>query len=47
MECDVLHIQLGVKAPARPTPDIRWVSRKDTANFFANSFSLKALGKIL
>ena len=46
MECGVLHIQLDIKAPSRPTPDIRWVSRKDTANFFANSFSLKALGKI-
>ncbi|MBQ1824158.1 MAG: A/G-specific adenine glycosylase [Fibrobacter sp.] len=46
MECDVLHIQLNVKAPTRKIPDTRWVSRKDTANFFANSFSLKALGKI-
>lgn len=52
MECDVLHIRLNSKSKIVPTPrgkdennvpEFRWVARRDAREFFANSFSLKAL----
>lgn len=47
MECDVLYIRLNGKAPAPASSDIKWVRRGDTQDFFANSFSLKALECLL
>ena len=43
IECDVLHIQTSKKAPTQSAPEIRWVSRSNATEFFANSFCLKAL----
>lgn len=47
MECDVLYILLSSKAPKRTAPDIRWVTLEKAKEFFANSFSLKALERLL
>ena len=47
MECDVLYILLSTKAPKRTAPDIRWVTLEKAKEFFANSFSLKALERLL
>ena len=47
MECDVLYILLSTKAPKRTAPDIRWVTLEKAKDFFANSFSLKALERLL
>jgi len=47
MECDVLYILLSTKAPKRTAPDIRWVMLEKAKEFFANSFSLKALERLL
>jgi len=46
MECDVLYILLSTKAPKRTAPDIRWVTLEKAKEFFANSFSLKALERL-
>jgi A/G-specific adenine glycosylase len=47
MECDVLYILLSTKAPKRTAPDIRWITLEKAKEFFANSFSLKALERLL
>ncbi len=47
MECDVLYILLSTKVPKRTAPDIRWVTLEKAKEFFANSFSLKALERLL
>lgn len=47
MECDVLYILLSTKAPKRTAPDIRWITLEKAKDFFANSFSLKALERLL
>lgn len=44
IECDVVHVRLGKKAPAKAAPETRWVPREEARDFFSNSFSLKALG---
>ena len=44
IECDVVHVRLGQKAPAKTAPETRWVPREEARDFFSNSFSLKALG---
>ena len=47
MECDVLYIRLNGKAPAPVSSEIKWVKREQAQDFFANSFSLKALERLL
>ena len=43
MECDVLYIRLNGKATAPASSEIKWIRREQAQDFFANSFSLKAL----
>lgn len=47
MECDVLYIRLSRKAPASVSSEIKWVKREDAQDFFASSFCLKALERLL
>lgn len=47
MECDVLYIRLNSKAPAPASSETKWVRRESARDFFANSFSLKALERLL
>jgi A/G-specific adenine glycosylase len=47
MECRVLHVLLSTKAPKRTVQDIQWVALEKAKEFFANSFSLKALEHVL
>jgi A/G-specific adenine glycosylase len=46
IECHILHILLGTKAPKRMTPEMQWVKVDNAKDFFANSFSLKALERL-
>jgi A/G-specific adenine glycosylase len=47
MECDVLYIRLNGKAPAPASSETKWVRRGQTQDFFASSFCLKALERLL
>ncbi len=46
MECRVLHISLDTNAPKHTPPEIQWVKIDEAKEFFANSFSLKALERL-
>ena len=46
MECRVLHVLLSTKAPQRSMPETQWVKIDKAKDFFANSFSLKALERL-
>ena len=47
MECDVLYIRLNEKAPAPTLSETKWVRIDQTKDFFASSFCLKALERLL
>ena len=46
MECRVLHVLLGIKAPRSKNPEMQWVKVDKAKDYFANSFSLKALERL-
>ena len=46
MECSVLHVLLGIKAPRSKDPEMQWIKVDKAKDYFANSFSLKALERL-
>ena len=50
IECDVLHVRLSIKAKSAHLPKsttFEWIEKAKALETFANSFSLKALKKIM